>query len=245
MGNSRNHYVPIPDRGDYLPRKLPIRVWLLASLAFIVAYVFMWSFVHVRVDMQPCLTHLPDPLFPLIPFDRRWFWVSHDVYEVITICAVVALVVQAIRGDHRGLVRWGSALTVQALLRSSTLLLLPLCRIDVEPGTVELTQVPMLDLGLFKIPWRVWASNDLVFSGHIGEFLLLFWATRNFPKPVRWFLVVFQFVQAYALIATRGHYFVDLLVAVPCAYFADGVAVSALAWLAGPPNSGLKAVGSA
>jgi hypothetical protein len=209
-------------------------VWIAASLAFIAAYGFMWSYVHVRVDMRPCLTQLPDPLFSLIPYNRAFYYVTHEAYELITIGAVIALVCQAVRGDHRGLVRWGTGLTVQAVLRSVTLLLLPLCRVTVAPGTIDLKEVPLLDLGLFKIPWRVWASNDLVFSGHIGEFLLLYWATRNWPKPWRVFLVLFQFVQAYALLATRGHYTIDLVVAVPCAYFADGMAVGALAWLSRP-----------
>jgi hypothetical protein len=217
-----------------LPAKLPLRVWITAILAFLAAYGFMWSYVHVRVDMRPCVAQLPDPLFAFIPYNRSFYWVSHEIYEFITIGAVIGLVWQAVRGDHRGLVRWGTGLTVQAVLRSITLLLLPLCRMTVAPGTVDLKEVPLLDLGLFKIPWRVWASNDLVFSGHIGEFLLLYWATWNWPKPWRVFLVLFQFVQAYALLATRGHYTIDLVVAVPCAYFADGMAVNALAWLSRP-----------
>jgi hypothetical protein len=40
--------------------------------------------------------------------------------------------------------------------------------------------------------------------------------------------VVFQILQAYGLIATRGHYTIDLVLAVPCAFFADSMAVELL-----------------
>jgi uncharacterized membrane protein len=55
------------------------------------------------------------------------------------------------------------------------------------------------------------------------------WAAPHWPRPARIALVVFQVLQAYALIATRGHYTVDVLLAVPCAYFADGMSL----WLLG------------
>jgi hypothetical protein len=223
-----------PDGSEWLPSRLPLRVWLCAIAAFIAAYGTMWSIVHVRADTRPCLVHLPDPFFDLIPYDRSWYYVSHDVYFVFTAGAVIGLLYQAVRGDHRGIVRWGTALTFQAIMRSITITLLPICRITVAPGTIALKEIPTLDLGFFEIPWRVWASNDLIFSGHVGEFLLLYWATRSWPAKVRVLLVLFQLLQAYALLATRGHYAIDLLIAIPCAYLADGLAMRCLVWLARP-----------
>jgi len=211
--------------------RLPLRVWVLASLAFVAVYGFMWTTVHVYVDLRPCQLRLDDPLFALIPYDRRFYYVTHDLYYAATALGLGWLLLQAWRGDHTGIVRWGAALSVQAALRSITITLLPLCRVTVPPASAAIEQIPRLELGLFSVPWRVWASNDLVFSGHVGEFLLLFWAIRSWPPGARAALVVFQIVQVYALLATRGHYTIDVVLAVPCAYFADGVAVAAIARL--------------
>jgi hypothetical protein len=218
------HISQVPPRARWF-------VWLLGITAFAVCYGFMWSVVHPYVDTRACLMQPPDPLFDIIPYNRAWYYVTHDVYEVITAVALLLLCAQAWSGEHRPLLRWGIALSAQAVLRSTTMVLLPLCRATVAPGTVAIQEVPQLDLGIVSIPWRVWATNDLVFSGHVGEFLLLFWATRSWPRPLRAFLIVFQLVQAYALIATRGHYTVDVLLAVPCALLADRTAVKVLAVL--------------
>jgi hypothetical protein len=202
-----------------LPARLSWRVWALATVLFVTSYFVMWSVVHVYIDLRPCEFRPDDPLFRLVPRDGRWRWVTHDLYTWLTVGAVCALVARSIRGDHRPLVLFGTALGFQAILRSSTLLLLPLCRINVAPGSSAITSVPLLDLGWFAIPWRVWATNDLVFSGHVGEFLLLYWTAQHWPPNVRRGLVVFQLVQIYGLLATRGHYTIDILLAVPCALF--------------------------
>jgi hypothetical protein len=215
-----------------MPRRMPLPVWLIAIFAFLTVHVFMWSVVHVHADSRPCLTQLPDPLYTIVPFDPRWYFVSHQIYSTLTVLALVGLVYSALRGDERSLLRWGMALTLQAAIRSVTVTLLPICRMGVEAGTIPLRHVPTVGFGTFRIPWHAWAVNDLVFSGHVGEFLLLFWATRDWPRPVRSGLVVFQLAQAYALIATRGHYTIDMFLAVPCAYFADSVAVKILGALA-------------
>ncbi|HYO96714.1 MAG TPA: phosphatase PAP2-related protein [Polyangiaceae bacterium] len=224
-----------PDSGSSLgtpsaaqPRKLSLAVWAVTALAFIASYALLWCYVHVRVDTQPCLVRLDDPLFALIPKDRRFFLVSHELYTGLTLGALALLVWWAYRGNHFPLVRFGAALSLQGLFRAVTLLLLPLCRVNIQPGTVVLDHTPLVDLGIVRIPWRMWATNDLFFSGHVGEFLLLTWAMRGAPRPIIGVLVVFQVVQAYALIATRGHYTIDLLVAVPFAFMADRIAV---AWL--------------
>lgn len=224
------------DPASALPRRLPLRVWVLASIAFVAVYLLMWSVVHVHVDVRPCLLRLPDPLFEVVPYGKRWDLVTHDLYEVITVASVVVLVYQAVRGDHRGLVRFGAGLAVQAMLRCATLMLLPLCRANLTAGTIALKQVPTLALGPIELPWRVWATNDLVFSGHVGEFLLLYWATRTWHPVARALLIVFQVLQAYALLATRGHYTIDILLALPCAYFANGVVTACLLRLTGVPR---------
>jgi hypothetical protein len=234
-------YRVIWDPAELLPAKLPLRVWILSSVAFVSAYLFLWSYVHIQADIRPCELTLKDPLFRWIPHDRRWFFVSHEVYEVFTVCAVGALLYRAIRGDHRPLVRFGAALSVQGLLRATTIMLLPLCRANLKPGDIAIDRIPTVDLGLFELPWRMWATNDLVFSGHVGEFLLLTWVTRDWPRPVRVLLIVFQLLQAYALIATRGHYTIDIILAVPCAFLANAVAVRVLLFLCGRERSSVFA----
>ena len=224
------------DPASALPRRLPLRVWVLASVAFVAVYLLMWSVVHVHVDVRPCLLRLPDPLFDVVPHGKRWDLVTHDLYEVLTVGSVLVLVYQAVRGDHRGLVRFGAGLAVQAMLRCATLMLLPLCRANLSAGTVALKEVPTIALGPIELPWRVWATNDLVFSGHVGEFLLLYWATRSWHPAARVLLIVFQMLQAYALLATRGHYTIDILLALPCAYFANGVVTACLLRLTGVPR---------
>ena len=228
---ARDRYWAVADR--FLPRKLAWQVWAAAVLLFCVPYVLMWSVVHVHIDMRPCAFALDDPLFHVIAYDPRWFWVTHQVYSWITISALAVFVANAVLGDHRPLVVWGASLGLQAILRSTTLLLLPLCRVTVAPGSRALTETPLLNLGLVSIPWRVWATNDMMFSGHVGEFLLLYWCTRQWPKGVRSGLLVFQIVQIYGLLATRGHYTIDVVLAVPCALLEFRLALWGLLHAAG------------
>jgi hypothetical protein len=218
-----------PDLAAVLPSRLPVRAWVLTLVAFLLTYMFMFSVVHVLADTRPCTGRIDDPLFRLVAQDLRWFFVTHTVYYVVNGCGTVAFLWCAWKGDHRPFVRFILGLTLQAAMRSITIWLTPLCRWTVAPGTIVLTEVPTLDLGLFHLPFRGWATNDLVFSGHIGEFLLMMWAAgRSWPAPARWGLIIFQLLQAYGLLATRGHYAIDLVVAVPCAFLANYLAMRAL-----------------
>jgi len=207
-----------------LPARLPPALWLGTLAAFVGAHVLMFSVVHPYVDTRLCVARLQDPFFELVAYDRRWYFVTHQIYYVLTFTGIGAFVWQAVRGDHRPVMRFAAALSLQALLRCATLSLIPLCRATVTPGTAVLTEVPTVDLGFAQLPWLLWATNDLVFSGHVGEFLIMMWVGRSWPLPARLVLILFQILQAYGLIATRGHYAVDLLLALPCAYFADAMA---------------------
>jgi hypothetical protein len=222
------------DPAGRLPARLPWSIWLTTALAFVCAYGLLFTVVHPYVDTRVCVAQLPDPLFWLIPYDVRWYRISHDLFYVVTVACLAVLAGQAVRGEHRALVRFAAGISVQAVMRAITLVLLPLCRITVAPGTAALTVVPTIDLGFMHLPWRSWATNDLVFSGHVGEFLILSLAVRPFwPGRARLALGLFQVLQAVALIATRGHYTVDIVIAVPFAFCADRLAVAALArWTA-------------
>jgi hypothetical protein len=86
-----------------------------------------------------------------------------------------------------------------------------------------------LNLGFARVPWLTWATNDLVFSGHVAEFLILTFAVRAFwSRGALAALAVFQVLEALALIITRGHYTADVVIAVPFAFLADRLAVAVL-----------------
>jgi hypothetical protein len=211
-----------------LPPRFPARVWAAVVTAFLVAYGFMFSYVHPAIDTRKCTMRFDDPLMALIPFNDALYLVTHELYYAFTGGAAVVLFATAVRRNHAPLLRWGLGLTVQAALRSATLLLVPLCRATQQPGTAPLAEWPLVEVGPFRFPFRTWATNDMMFSGHVGEFVLLSLATRHWPRPARLALVGFQIAQAYGLIATRGHYSIDILVAIPCALLADAAAVRLL-----------------
>jgi hypothetical protein len=222
------------ERAD-APGRLPPRAWGVATALFVSTYVTMWTFVHTYVDRHPCIGHPRDPLYALIPCDGRWSFVSHELYGFVTFASLAGLVLGCVRGDHVPLVRYGAALSFQAIERSACMLLVPLCRANVTPGTCAETSVPTFHVGGLSIPWHPWASNDLLFSGHVGELILLLAATPGWPRWARTGLIAYQIVQVYALIATRGHFTIDVLLAIPCAFFADRLAVRMLSALSPRP----------
>jgi hypothetical protein len=223
-----------PERDDAItiPRRLHFRTWMFAIGVFFSVYAFTFSVVHVTADMRECQLHLSDPLHDIVPLDLWWWNISITGYEIVTLFMVGLLLVQAYLGDHRAIVRFGVGLGVMGIFRACTILLVPLCRVGQTLGTARLHETPTLSIfGLFHIPWQMWASNDLLFSGHVAETILFLRVTRAWPKPVRLFLVAFTIAQIYALLATRGHYTVDLIVAIPVAYFADRMSVHFLTFL--------------
>jgi hypothetical protein len=219
------------DPASRLPARLPWSVWVGTAVSLVLTYGFLFSYVHPHVDTRICVAQLPDVLFPILPFNAAWYRVSHDLFYVVTIASLAALITQAVRGDHRALLRFSAAVSFQAVLRATTLLMLPICKATVLPGHAALEAMPTVDLGFARIPWRMWATNDLIFSGHVCEFLILTFAVWPFwPARARLALVAFQLLQATALIATRGHYTIDVIIAVPFAFFADRLTVALLAW---------------
>jgi hypothetical protein len=235
-------FYPVPpshlaqDPAGRLPARFRPAVWLLVTAAFVAAYGFLFMVVHPFVDTRPCVAQLPDPLFRLLAYDPRWYRVSHELFYVVTVVALAALLGHAARGEHRPLLRFALGISLQAPLRALTMYLLPLCRATVQPGHAARLVVPTLNLGFAKVPFLTWATNDLVFSGHVAEFLILSLAVRAFwSRPAMVGLVVFQILEALALVITRGHYTVDLVIAVPFALLADRLAVASLARLGRPP----------
>ncbi len=218
--------------GGRLPAHLPWPVWGLALTSFVAAYLWVFCMVHVHADTTACRLRLDDPLYAVISEDLWWGFITHALYETLTVASVAAMFLQAALGDHRPIVRFGMGLSIMALLRGTCILLVPLCRITAEPGKAFLTSVPMLDLGFVSIPWRMWAANDMLFSGHVGEFFLLLRVTRSWPRAARAGILVFSVLQIYGLLATRGHYTIDIILAFPCAYFADRMAIHVIARVA-------------
>jgi hypothetical protein len=205
---------------------------MFAIFTFLGVYLFTFTVVHVEADTRRCMGHLNDPLHNLIPLDLWWWNISVDGYTIVTLTMVGLMFIQAFLGDHRQIVRFGVGLSIMGAIRAVSILLVPLCRYGTPAGGSKFGTTPMVDfLGLFEMPWRLFASNDLLYSGHVAEACLFLFVTRSWPRPARVFLWVFQFAQIYALLATRGHYTVDILLAIPCAYFADRMAVKGLSYV--------------
>ena len=221
----------IRDDGGRLPPRLSGKAWGFGVLAFLLSYGWLFTYVHVRADTQACLLRLDDPLYRIIPLNLHWDILNWGIYMALTAMCTIAMLLQAALGDHRPIVRFGSGLAIMGLLRGLCILLVPLCRVNSEPGSVVFTQVPTLDLFGLHIPFRAWAKNDMLFSGHVGEFLLLIRLTKSWPRLARGVLVVFFCLQLFGLLSTRAHYTVDIILAIPCAYFADRMAVHILALL--------------
>jgi hypothetical protein len=193
-------------------------------------YAFTFIFVHPHADTNVCQLRLDDPLYRLVPHDARWHFVTHTVYAVVTVGAVLAMLVHGFVVDARIPVRFGLALAVSGAMRAVCILLMPLCRVNVAPGTVVLDHVPTVAMGPWHIPFRAWATNDMLFSGHVAESVLVLCvaAAARWPRPVRLLLWAFALLQIYGLLADRGHYTIDIVVAVPCALAADLAAVAVI-----------------
>jgi hypothetical protein len=217
------------DIGGRLPPHMPWTAWGLASVSFVCVYFWLFSFVHVRADTTACQLRLDDPLYHVIPLNLWWDYVTVWTYMGLTLTCVLLMIVQAVLGDARPITRFGMGLAIMGLIRGMCIWLVPLCRVNSEPGTATFQVAPVLDLGFAQIPWRMWAKNDMLFSGHVGEFILLLRLTRSWPRWARSFLWVFSALQIFGLLSTRGHYTVDIILAFPCAYFADRMAVHVLA----------------
>jgi len=220
-----------PDRDMAgLPRTFPLAVWVGSIGALLATYGFVFIVVHPVADTRVCVAHLPDPLFALIPLDRAWHLVTHEVFIVGQLLGLTAVLAQAFfQRDHRLAIRWINGVWITGLQRAVCILLIPVCKITRPVGVAPLVQPPMIDLGFVEIPFHLFANNDLVFSGHVSEFFLLYRVTRSWPTWARVALLVFQVVQIYGLLATRGHYTIDILLAFPCAYLADRIALRLLA----------------
>ena len=204
------------------------RVWTGVFTAFLIIHYLLFGIVHNYVDMRPTIGYSPDPLLKFIPFDMRWSLISIDLYVLMIVITAIAVIVQATRGVHTPMLVWALALCFHTTMRMGTLMMIPLTRPNLPSTAPPLTSPQMLNLGFVSIPWRVFALNDLVYSGHTSLFIMLLLATGTWPKFWRWVVGVFLVSMVYALLATRDHYTVDILLAIPCAYFSVGMAKAIL-----------------
>lgn len=209
--------------------RYPWQVWVGILSAFVVVHYTVFGIVDNFVDMRVCMGYSPDPLLKIIPFDMRWMFLTRDIYLAMILGATATVISQAVRGVHTPALRWALALCFMSSMRMGTLMLIPLCRPTVAAfGPPPLAAPEMLNLHYFRIPWHVFALNDLVYSGHVAVFVLLLLATSTWPGIARAGVKVFIALMIYGLLATRDHYSVDILLAFPCAFFADFLAVAIL-----------------
>jgi hypothetical protein len=209
--------------------RYPWYIWFLVIATFAVVHYILWGFVHNYVDLRVCIGFSPDPLLRIIPYDERWTFVTRQMYTAILIIAMLVVFYQGFRGQHVPALRWGLALIFMSALRMATLVLIPLCRPTVAPfGPPPLSHMAMVNLHFFSVPWHLFAFNDVVYSGHSAAFITLLLATNAWPNYVRWGVGIFLMFMIYGMLAMRDHYTVDILLAFPCSYFSDMIAVSIL-----------------
>lgn len=190
--------------------------------ALVVVHYTLFGIVHNMVDTRVCIGYSPDPIFSLIPRDDRWLFVTRTLYETMCYICTVAVITQAVRGTHTPMLRWSIALCFMSTMRMCTLLLIPLCRPTVAAfAPPPLASPAMINLHFFSVPWRVYALNDVIYSGHTSLFLTLLFCTNTWQTIYRILVGIFLAVMIYGLIACRDHYTVDILLAVPCSFFAD------------------------
>lgn len=204
--------------------RYPWWVWALVLTSFALAQFLVWGLVHNIVDMRVCLGYSPDPVLKLIPYDTRWTLVTRDMYVWACLVGGAAVFILGGFGKHTPALRWGLGLTFMQLMRTGTLLLIPLCRPTVVAGAAPpLTSPEMVNLHFFQIPFRIFALNDMVFSGHTSVFLTLLLATATWPTVVRALIAIFLAFMIYGMLAMRDHFIIDVLLAFPCSYFADAI----------------------
>ncbi len=209
------------------PERYGWQTWTAVLCSILAVHYVLFGVVHNLVDMRVCAVHLPDPLYRVIRFDPRWTAVTIESYAIVAIAIVCGLLRGALRGRQMPMLRLGVALCIESSLRAATLMLLPVCRANIPLGTPgPLHALPVSDPRFFALGLRGFAVNDLVFSGHTGLFLLFLYATPAWPRPIRSLIACFTLLMVYALLATREHYTIDILLAVPCSFFADRMALA-------------------
>ncbi len=205
------------------------RTWAIVLGCCLIVHYILFAIVHNLVDMRACTRHLPDPLYRFIPFNPRWSIVADDLYSLVSTVIVLALVYQAFRGKQFPILRLGIGISIQSLVRAATLLAFPACRSTIALGTPgPLRPIALTDPHFYALGFRGFAVNDLVFSGHTGFFLLFLYVTAAWPKSIRVAIAIFTLVMIYALLATREHYTIDILIAFPVSYLADRLALKLL-----------------
>ena len=204
------------------------KVWTGVWVAFLIIHYLLFGIVHNYVDMRPTIGYSPDPVMKIIPFDPHWSIISINLYIIMIAITTIVMLTQAVRGVHTPLLRIGLALCFHTTMRMFTLLMIPLTRPNLASTAPPLKAPEMLNLGFTSIPWRVFALNDLVYSGHTSLFLMVLFVTGTWPRIWRWAVGVFLVAMVYALLATRDHYSIDILLAIPCAYFSVGMATAIL-----------------
>ena len=203
--------------------------WAVVLTTFAVIHYLLFGVVHNIVDMRMCLGYSPDPMLKIVPFDERWDFVTRDLYMWALGVATFLVFYQAFQGLHTTALRWGVALCIHTSMRMVTLLLIPLCRPTVQAfAPPPLSHPAMINLHFFSVPWRVFALNDVVYSGHTSVFLLLLLASGTWRPAVRFCFAGFLAVMIYGMLAMRDHYIIDILLAFPMSYFADSMAVKIL-----------------
>ncbi len=207
------------------------RTWVLVLFSVLVVHYVLFGIVHNLVDMRVCAVHLPDPLYRARSASTR-AGLPVTVAGVRHRCGRRSCAGCCLRRAAREATadaaawEWRSASSRRCA--AAALLLLPACRATIPlatPGPLHACYAHEATRGFIALGIRGFAVNDLVFSGHTGLFLLFLYATPAWPRPIRSLIACFTLLMVYALLATREHYTIDILLAAPCSFFADRMAL--------------------
>lgn len=177
-------------------------IFFVGALIFLTFCVFVFipflEFHEARVDAGGIL--FKDPVFQFLPvFDCSTFIFSITYGSLLLFLFTNFKTMDLI---SKLMASYGLLL----LIRMITLSLLPLK----EPDTLVYLQDPFLNNLIY--PGNI--DADLFFSGHTGMVFILFFLVR------KWWYVLLGIVLGILLMVQRVHYSIDIIAAIPVAWFA-------------------------
>lgn len=177
-------------------------IFFVGALIFLTFCVFVFipflEFHEARVDAGGILFN--DPVFQFLPvFDCSRFIFSITYGSLLLFLFTNFKTMDLI---SKLMASYGLLL----LIRMITLSLLPLK----EPDTLVYLQDPFLNNLIY--PGNI--DADLFFSGHTGMVFILFFLVR------KWWYVLLGIVLGILLMVQRVHYSIDIIAAIPVAWFA-------------------------
>lgn len=175
----------------------------IASLIFLLITAVLFSLflpIHeARVDQL--LWYFDDPVFSILP--------AKDVSLPIFTITYGSIITYAIinRNEKYFVSKMAFSYGLLLIFRTLTLTLLPLK----EPETIVYLEDPFLNYFIYSGT----IDSDLFFSGHTALVCLIFFQSHKW----KWLFAILGIILGVLLIIQRVHYSIDVLAALPFAFF--------------------------